>query len=551
MKTLVFILLFLCPIFSGQIHAQTDSQINKGSIMDSIHAKHLGEIAFMQDFIPYDEFEEVNFLDEILLSNSSSFNIRLFLANTLTYYLSQMAINSSLDDLCSNGNFQFTFTVDGTIVSTIKLPPGAGSCDYKNSQMVYGVPFVNERIKDHWGVFTWQKFLYRDGGNDKLTPGKHRLEIRVQPYLKIDKQELIGKEIARGSVSLIVTPPEVSEKQVAIQKIKSKDFPISAFPYKRDHIKELNKKIAQEEFKEITSILVAKEGELLIEEYFNGANRKTLHDTRSLSKSFTSTLMGIAIKEGYITGVKATLDGFYSLENYQNFEVSKASISIHQLLSHSSGLYGDDTDLNSPGNEEQMYPSTNWVDFVLDLPYKKEWANNWHYFTGGVIILGDILNRSVPEGLEKYADNALFGALGIKKYKWQYTPQGLPNTAGSCQLTSIDYLKYGQLYLNEGRWNAQQIITKDWVRQSFQEHVQRTDSSEGYGYLFWKRKYQYGDNNISAFTASGNGGNHLVIIPELRIVILITATAYNQAYAHVQAEEIIVNYLLPAIFTQN
>ena len=112
----------------------------------------------------------------------------------------------------------------------------------------------------------------------------------------------------------------------------------------------------------------------------------------------------------------------------------------------SSGFDGNDEDDSSIGNEENMYPTEDWVKFTLDLPYQDSLKNKWHYFTAGVVLLGDILNKSVPNGLEKYAENKLFKPLEIKNYKWQYTPQNVPNTAGGIQMNALDFAKYGRSY---------------------------------------------------------------------------------------------------------
>ncbi len=134
--------------------------------------------------------------------------------------------------------------------------------------------------------------------------------------------------------------------------------------------------------KEITSIVVIKDGKLLLEEYFNGADRNTLHDPRSAGKSFASTLMGIAIKDGYIKNEDQTLDQFYNLKSFENYDVKKDQIKIKDLLTMSSAFEGSDADSNSPGNEENMYPTDNWVKFALDLPIdqSKKSGEKWDYF---------------------------------------------------------------------------------------------------------------------------------------------------------------------------
>ena len=313
-------------------------------------------------------------------------------------------------------------------------------------------------------------------------------------------------------------------------------------------IEELNRKIATHTFKDITSIVVIKKGKLLVEEYFNGANRNTLHDTRSVGKSFASTLLGVAIKDNYIKDEMQMLKDFYDLKSFQNYSSPKDSITLKSLLTMSSSFNGTDIDSDSPGNEENMYPTNNWVDFTLNLPIDKTKVTTarWDYFTAGVVVLGDILNKSVPNGLEKYADKNLFQPLGITKYKWQFTPQKVANTAGGLQLRSLDYAKFGQLYKNQGNWNGKQILMQEWVTKSLSKQMTIAEG-EYYGYLFWNKTYTVDKKSYEAYYSSGNGGNKIFIFKDQPLVIIITSKAYNKAYGHKQADQIVQDYLIPAI----
>ena len=102
-----------------------------------------------------------------------------------------------------------------------------------------------------------------------------------------------------------------------------------------------------------------------------------------------------------------------------------------------------------------MYPTDNWVKFALDLPMTaNKIGENWNYFTSGVVVAGDILDKSVPKGLENYADKKLFKPLGITNYKWQFTPQQKPSLAGGLRMKALDFAKFGQLYKNNGTWSG-------------------------------------------------------------------------------------------------
>jgi len=504
----------------------------------------------MKDWIAIDEFTQSDFADKLSLSNNADFAFRMFLDKTLTFYLSQLEPNLSVRELCDKGNLQITFLVDNKELYLNNIPTGAGSCEYKNSTTVYGVPLVNKNNPDHWGRFLWMKFMKKGGGQQALEQGQHQLTIEIRPYIE-HEQLKIGEIIAKGKVNLSLLEIAVDESKIVIQAIKPIDkWQVSNAQYDKSLIRNLNKKIAQNYFKDITSIVVIKEGKLLIEEYFNGADRESFHDMRSVGKTLASTLMGMAIGEGHIKNENQTLADFYPLKSYENYSKIKESVTLKSLLTMSSGFKGSDMNQDSPGNEENMYPTSDWVKFTLDLPMdeSKVIGKNWDYFTAGAVLLGDILNKSVTNGLQTYAHEKLFHPLGISEYKWQFTPTNVPNTAGGFEMSALDNARWGQLYIDNGVYNNKQILPKEWIKASLTKHIQLPElENEHYGYLFWKKKFRINNKSIEAYYASGNGGNKIMIFRELDVVIVLTAIAYNQPYSHHQANEIITEYILPSI----
>ncbi len=550
MKKIITLLTLTFSLLSCSEQDSIPLELNSGEYMNELHKNNVGKIAFMNDWIAFDDFKQKDFPSQVILNNTTDFAFRMFLGKTLSYYLSQLEPQLSTRELCDNGNFQLTFYVDNKQVYQYNLQTGAGSCDYKNSATVYGIPLVNKNNPDHWGRFLWLKFMKKGGGQQALSGDAHQFKIEVRSYIE-HKEFKVGDIIAQGEVKLIMKEQMIDETQEAIQKIADTyKWTISNENYDKELIRELNTKIAQNYFKKITSITVIKHGKLLIEEYFNGADRNTMHDMRSVGKTMASTVMGIAIKDGYIKNENQTLNGFYDLNTYQNHSKSKEQVTLKSLLTMSSGFDGTDMNADSPGNEENMYPTSDWVKFALDLPMDKTKTigKNWDYFTAGAVILGDILNKSIPDGLKIYADEKLFKPLGISKYKWQYTPTNVPNTAGGFQMNALDNARWGQLYLDNGTFNGQQLMPKSWVQKSLTKHIAIPNrENEYYGYLLWNKTYNVKEQNIESYYASGNGGNKIMIFKDIGVVIVITATAYNQAYAHFQADEIIEKYLLPAI----
>ena len=324
----------------------------------------------------------------------------------------------------------------------------------------------------------------------------------------------------------------------------------SSEPYDRGLIRDLGRKIAGGDFKDITSLVVIKNGELLIEEYYGGADRATLHNTRSVGKTFSSALMGAALRDGFIKSLDQTLGDFYDLRSFAHYSAKKSAVTLRDLMTMSSAFLGSDNDAASPGNEENMYPTSNWVKFVLDLPMDeaKENGRQWDYFTAGVILLGDILDRSVPGGLERYADRVLFKPLGITRYEWSYTPQKVVNTAGGLRMSSLDYAKFGQLYKNGGRWNGAAVLPEEWVAKSFRRYLPVPFLKDGYyGLLFWNMTYHVEGRACETFFCTGNGGNKIFVFTDLPLVIVVTATAYGRPYMHTQVDRMMEQYILPAV----
>jgi CubicO group peptidase (beta-lactamase class C family) len=529
------------------VSGQKTEFVKSDSIMYPVHKSNIGKIAFMGQAIAIENFKETDFLKSFELKEKTDLNIRVFLEKSLTNYLHFLSPQSTADELTKNGNYQFTFFVDSKKIYVENLNIGAGSAESKNQKTIFRVPLISSTNEDSWGKFLWNRF-FGNGGQEALSEGEHLVKIEVRPYLKLT-EVLTGNLIAEGQIKIIVPEIKINEKRVKVQLIKpSKDWQISTEKIDSAKIEELNRKIAKQTYKNITSIIAIKDEKILIEQYFNGANRNTLHDTRSVGKSFASTLLGIAIKDKYIKSETQTLKEFYNLKSFQNYSTSKDSITLKSLLTMSSTFEGSDMNSESSGNEENMYPTKNWVDFTLNLPVDKTKQANkqWDYFTAGCIVLGDIIHKSVPDGLEKYADKNLFLPLNIIKYKWQFTPQKVANTAGSLQLSSLDYAKFGQLYKNEGTWNGKQILSREWIAKSL-SHQMTIAEDEFYGYLFWNKTYKINGLDYEVYYSSGNGGNRIFIFKDQPIVIVITSTAYNTPYGEKQVEKIMQEYLIPAI----
>lgn len=492
------------------------------------------------------------FSDSFTLNEDPYLSIQFTLEVPLIKSLQAVAPGLSETELLNSGNFQFAFLVDGEVVYVENLNTGAGLAPSKTEQLQHNIRLVAPQQLDYWGWYLWMKFMKLGGGQDVLDEGDHVLRIEVRPYVQKGAVKT-GELLAQGNLKVSVAEIVVDPSLVSLQEIHpNSGWEISTAKFDTKKIEALNKKIAQQRFENINGIVVIKEGRLLLEEYFNGESRESLHDPRSVGKTMASSMLGIAIAEKHISDEHMRLKDFYDLNSFENYSPEKDAVTLKSILTMSSGFLGDDNDYDSPGNEENMYPTANWVKFALDLPMdnKKQMGEDFAYFTAGIVVLGDIIHKSVPGGLVDYADKKLFQPLGITNYRWQYTPQKVGNTAGGIQLRALDFAKYGQLYKNKGIWNGQQLVPSKWVEKSLSQQIEQSVDDGHYGYLFWNKTYTIDDTEYEVSYCSGNGGNKIFIFKDIPFVVVIMASAYNSPTAHPNVDKIMRDYVLPAVLDQ-
>ena len=324
--------------------SQTKNIMEPERTDNPVQKNHLNQILFLDKVGPFENLKESDFLKTMTFQEDKDFSIRVFLDNSLVNYLHQLDDSLSVDELLKKGNYQFSFYVDGKLLYTENLNSGAGRTEDKKMKTNFGIPFLSTKNEDSWGRFLWMRFYFANGGMDALETGNHTLKIEIKPYLKTPDMK-VGKVIAEGEIQLTVPKKNILEEQIAIQKIQPySGWNISKEKFNQEKIRLLNQKIAENRFREITGIVVIKNNKLLLEEYFSGYERDSLNDTRSVGKSFASTLLGIAINEGYIKNENQSLKDFYDLKEFNNYSSKKDSVTLKSLLTMSSAFDGNDQD---------------------------------------------------------------------------------------------------------------------------------------------------------------------------------------------------------------
>jgi CubicO group peptidase (beta-lactamase class C family) len=168
-----------------------------------------------------------------------------------------------------------------------------------------------------------------------------------------------------------------------------------------------------------------------------------------------------------------------------------------------------------------MYQSADWIRYALGLPMANSPGTTTNYCTGGVAILGGILQQVSGKTVDEFAEQYLWKLLKINPIQWDRMPTGQINTSGRLFIRPRDMAKIGQLFLNKGQWDGQQLISAGWVEESTRNQVLLR--SQEYGYLWWRRQFMIGEKIFPAYYASGNGGHFIVVIPSENLVVVSTA----------------------------
>ena len=270
----------------------------------------------------------------------------------------------------------------------------------------------------------------------------------------------------------------------------------------------------------IDSVLVAKSGYLIVEEYLrSNYGKDDFHSVFSVTKSVMSSLIGIAIDEGYINGTDQKILDYFSDVSVVN-KADKENITIEHLLTHTSGIQWNEWGVpySSPENTYgQLTDSENWVEFVLNQTLAHEPGTFHEYSSGDSHLLSAILYEATGQKTQDYAEEKLFEPLGITKNIWFIDSQGVHFGGSGLELTSQSMAKFGYLYLNNGTWNGSQIIPKEWVINSTIEYVYE-ENWFNYGYQWWI----YPEYN--SYLALGFAGQIIWINQELDLVIVFTSS---------------------------
>jgi CubicO group peptidase (beta-lactamase class C family) len=268
----------------------------------------------------------------------------------------------------------------------------------------------------------------------------------------------------------------------------------------------------------IHSLLLIRNGKILLEAYFYPYDGKVPHSTSSVTKSITTTLIGIAADQG-----KLSLDdrmlSFFPEYTIANLDDRKKAITLRHLASLSAGM--DCSGLPDELTVKDMEASPNWVQFALDRPMAYEPGKHWEYCGLWMHLLSAILEKATGMPAQEFARLNLFEPLGIQAGTWPMDPQGVNMGAGNLRLLPTDLAKLGLLWLQQGKWDGRQVVSSDWVHQSVVRRFRA--GNDDYGYGWWISKGLTGTN----YNAVGSGGQHIALDPILNLILVTNGGGFN------------------------
>jgi CubicO group peptidase (beta-lactamase class C family) len=275
----------------------------------------------------------------------------------------------------------------------------------------------------------------------------------------------------------------------------------------------------REEDVNIHSLLIIRNGYVVTDAYFYPFAEGTVHDIASVTKSFTATLIGIAISEGNISDVEQPVLEFFPQRTVENVDANKDSMTLEDLLTMRSGFEC----VNEPSEVtlSRMQESPDWIQFTLDLPMAEEPGTRFVYCSSSSHLLSGIIRETTGMNESNYAQERLFEPLGISDTIWPSDPQGNNHGWGDLHLAPRDMAKLGYLYLNGGVWDGKQVVSAEWVAESTREQVSLGEV-EGYGYQWWV------PGSLSGlYEARGRGGQRIIIWPEKDIIVVTTGGGFE------------------------
>ena len=320
-----------------------------------------------------------------------------------------------------------------------------------------------------------------------------------------------------------------------------------------ERVAELIRNILNRNFENIHSVLLVKNGKLILEEYFYGYDRDKKHQMRSATKSVTSILVGIAKDRKMIQSVDQKIYEYFPEYEEIDWSAPKNKITLKHVLTMTAGLDWNEWTYPDSDTRSSIYGmarSDDWIEYVLQKGIEQPPGEIFNYSSGLSLVLGAILKNKTGLYANDFADKYLFGPLGISEFSWQQGPNGMVYTSGGDRglwLRPRDMAKIGLLFINKGNWKGQQIVSPEWVDESTKSHVNAFFGGSEYGYQWWRGEKVIGNRTIGVFYAAGHGGQYIFVCPSLDLVAVFTSKVYGNPLGVARPQVMMADHIIPAI----
>jgi CubicO group peptidase (beta-lactamase class C family) len=304
-------------------------------------------------------------------------------------------------------------------------------------------------------------------------------------------------------------------------------------------IDELVKAVVAGDFGFLHSLLIARNGRLVLEEYFYNHNREEPHRLASATKSVTSLLVGIAVDQGLLEGPDQRILDFFP-DYAPEAAPGWGEVSLRHILTMSAGVGWAEADLQG------FYASGDHFATIFKQPIAGVPGEHFEYVSPNMDLLAGVIKQATGMYADKFAEKYLFGPLGITTYAWDYGKwEGHPLMDGSLALRPRDMAKIGQVVLDRGKWKGTQIVSPEWLDESTALHMD-VEGPEDYGYLWWRASAPFNDKMVEGIFASGWGSQFIFIVPEYGLVV-VTTGGNDDNSMHLAPLKMFPDYILPAM----
>lgn len=319
--------------------------------------------------------------------------------------------------------------------------------------------------------------------------------------------------------------------------------------FRQSALDELTARLKAGDFPNTHAVLIEHDGRLVYEQYFAGSDERwghpigqrvfdadSLHDVRSVSKSVTSAVLGIALGTDFDKAVARPIGSFFP---HLKLRPELDGVTLQHVLTMTAGLEWNEMTVpytDAKNDELQMASVKDPAALVLSRPLREKPGATWYYSGGLAQVLGGVVRQITGKPLDVYAKEVLFTPLGITQYEWLGEPEWdppMPSAASGLRLRARDMARFGSVYLHGGQWQGRPVVPAPWVEQSTRRQVQNIGdwhgrTNWGYGYQWWIGSPE----GYDVAAAVGNGNQRIFVVPKERVVITVLAGEYNKFKGH-------------------